>query len=572
MGSRDEDTDKADILVEPQTPAKQTLIDAFIILTVCLVTFFLGLGGLALVGPDEPRYAEVAREMFASGDYISTRLCGCLWFEKPALLYWLAAVCYRLLGVSEFAARMPSALAALGTGWAIYFGTRSLISRKSALIAALVFATAGLAIAYGRVSTPDMLLTLSMTVGLVAAYRATEADSHRAAEANRVAAMILWILFAIAVGVAALAKGLVGVILCPLILIVYLALVRRRSWPLWPALLAMILAFAAVAGVWYGPVIARHDGEFFREFFIRHHFSRYTSDAFHHPQPFYFFFVVAVLGLVPWSLFLIPAVLRIRHLRPRAHGSDRLLVFAWVWVLVVLFFFSASGSKLPGYILPVVPALSLITGHEIAAYLTAEPSISTRVAAWGVTLTILALGLAPPVLASHWGFALAGAQRFLAYGPAVLAATLLILLIARKRMAWLIGAVAAVCATVAASVLVLSTPINERISLKPLSLEVAEQLRPNEKICFFIKKEFAPVFYAQGRVVCRYGEMDILNALREDILEDALKRAREEGSPSLIVITTANWRRGLEGYPAFDTELVTEQGEALAFRVRLRER
>jgi hypothetical protein len=121
------------------------------------------------------------------------------------------------------------------------------------------------------------------------------------------------------------------------------------------------------------------------------------------------------------------------------------------------------------------------------------------------------------------------------------------------------------------SALVLFEPLDHRLSLKPLSVEAARNLRPNERICFFIKKEFGPVFYAEGRVVCDFGEMDILNALREDILAEALERERERGSESLIVITTSNWRVGLENYPRFETELLARVGEAFAYRVSLRD-
>src|SRR6185369_17822874 len=115
---------KAKIIVEPQPAAKQLRYAPILILAVSSIAFFLGLGTLGLLGPDEPRYAEVAREMFVSGDYISTRLCGCLWFEKPALLYWLSAAGYHLFGVTEFAARAPIAALAFATVALLYFALR----------------------------------------------------------------------------------------------------------------------------------------------------------------------------------------------------------------------------------------------------------------------------------------------------------------------------------------------------------------------------------------------------------------------------------------------------------------
>src|SRR5262249_35061985 len=128
-------------------------------------------------------------------------------------------------------------------------------------------------------------------------------------------------------------------------------------------------------------------------------------------------------------------------------------------------------------------------------------------------------------------------------------------------------AVSGVCVAVVAVASLSLSQLNDTQSLKPLSLAVYEQLEPGERICFFIRKEFAPVFYDQGRVVCGFEEMDVLNALREDILARALEREQDKQA---IVITTSNWRRGLENYARFDTELLAQQGDALAFRVRLR--
>src|SRR5262245_56519844 len=114
-------SEQSKIIVERQPPAKHSAYAFVAVLAASSFGFFFGLGQIGLLGPDEPRYAEVAREMFVSGDYISTRLCGCLWFEKPALLYWLSATGYHLFGVNEFGARAPTALAALGTIVAVYF-------------------------------------------------------------------------------------------------------------------------------------------------------------------------------------------------------------------------------------------------------------------------------------------------------------------------------------------------------------------------------------------------------------------------------------------------------------------
>src|SRR6185369_3915696 len=154
--------DKTQMIVEASPGAKQPLFELIAVIAASAFAFTFGLGRLGFLGPDEPRYAEVAREMFASGDYISTRLCGCLWFEKPVLLYWMSAAGYHLFGVNEFAARLPSALAALSTVAFIFFALRRLSLPRVGLAASLVLATSGIFIAYARVATPDMLLTAAI--------------------------------------------------------------------------------------------------------------------------------------------------------------------------------------------------------------------------------------------------------------------------------------------------------------------------------------------------------------------------------------------------------------------------
>lgn len=548
-------TDKAKIIVEAKRAAKQPPYSFIAVLAASAIIFFFGLGLLALVGPDEPRYAEVAREMFATGDYISPRLCGCLWFEKPVLLYWMSAASYQLFGVSEFAARVPSALAAIATLLFLYHVLRRFASSGLALAASLVLATSGIFIAYARVAIPDMVLTATMSLALLSGY-ASRSSTGRARRAY-------WMLAFAAMGLAMLAKGLVGVALVSAILVIHLAvtgqlrLIRYEQW------LAGFAIFAAVAAVWYAPVTARHGREFIEEFFVRHHFQRYVANTFGHPQPFYFFFVIAVAGVAPWTFFLMPAVSRLRKLAPRSGKQDELLAFAWTWVALPLIFFSFSGSKLPGYILPVFPALAIIIGAEVERFYNGEQSRLLIASAWMTALTLVIIGTSFIVYANSLSVGLSGRRLVLYYLPVALALMSVFLL--RRGRLFTACAASVVLTVVIATVILLFPKLNDEVSLKSLSLEAAAALRPGERIAFFIRKEFAPVFYAKGRVVCGIGDMDVFNALREDILASAL-----ENEASLVVITNSNWRAGLESYPRFNTELIAEQGEALAFRVSLK--
>src|SRR5690348_17217648 len=170
---------EANSLDEPPATAKQTLWRLLALAAAAFITFIYGLGRLALLGPDEPRYAEIAREMFASGDWISPRLCGCLWFEKPALVYWMSALGYRTFGVNEFAARLPVAAAALLTVLLLFVVVQRLVSPRMAWISALVLLTSGMFIGYAHVAAPDMPLAATMTLALLTGFLATQANGQR---------------------------------------------------------------------------------------------------------------------------------------------------------------------------------------------------------------------------------------------------------------------------------------------------------------------------------------------------------------------------------------------------------
>ncbi|HEX8185250.1 MAG TPA: glycosyltransferase family 39 protein, partial [Blastocatellia bacterium] len=485
----------------------------------------------------------------------SPRLCGCLWFEKPVLLYWMSAVSYHLFGVSEYAARTPSALAAIATLAFLYHALRRFASPGLAVAASLVLATSGIFIAYARVAIPDMALAATMSIALLSGYAARSSTGPSRGG--------YWTLSFAAMGLAMIAKGLVGIALALVILLIYFALSRQLRLISWKEWLAGFAVFAAVAATWYAPVMARHGSAFVEEFFFRHHFQRYVANTFGHPQPFYFFFVVAVVGIAPWTFFLIPAVARLRRLAPRDAKEDSLLAFAWVWVALLLIFFSFSESKLPGYILPIFPALAIIVGAEVERFNSSQRDRLLKASAWLTTLMLVSIG-AGFIIYANSKLVDAGGWRFIPYSLPLALALISVIVQSRRRF-FMAGVAAVVLSVVVGTVILLFPKLNDEVSLKSLSLEAAAALRPGERIAFFLRKEFAPVFYAEGRVLCGVADMDVFNALREDILASAL-----ENEASLVVITNSNWRAGLESYPRFNTEFIAAQGEALAFRVSLK--
>jgi 4-amino-4-deoxy-L-arabinose transferase-like glycosyltransferase len=330
------------------TLAKRVNLLLFLVVTA----FYLyGLGKLPLLGPDEPRYAQVAREMFLNGDLVTPTLGGHTWFEKPSLLYWLMIGAFKLFGVGEWPARLGPALCGILTIVAVWLVAREI---DKDVLGVVVTATCLGLIVFSRAASFDVVITMTTTWSL-ALFVLHELSAVR----NK---RLLLIGFYFFVGLSLLAKGLVGIVMP--FGVIGLFYLLRRTWPqravpaslLWGVPLAL-----AVSAIWYGPVIARQGWSFVEEFFLQHHFARYVSNKYHHPQPFYFFPAIILMLALPWTPFLVAALVKVRKWSWRADDKVTFVrVFALAWLIFPIVFFSFSGSKLPGYILPALPAAALL--------------------------------------------------------------------------------------------------------------------------------------------------------------------------------------------------------------------
>ncbi len=310
------------------------------------------------MGADEPRYAQVAREMLVRHDWVTPVLYGQPWLEKPPLYYWCAMLSYRATGeVSDTAARIPSAVLSCLLIIFIYVWARR-FRRGMQLDAALITASAAIVIGFGRSASTDMPLAVMFTIAMLSWYGWHESRSRG------------WLLgFYFFLALATLAKGPVAIFLAAIILGAFAALRRDAKLlarTLWPIGIAVYLA---VAAPWF--VAVQHTNpDFFRTFFLQHNLARYTSNFYHHSQPFWFYVPVALLGLVPWTVFTIAAVVdAVRDWRFSAQqrpGAEDLRTYLALWLLLPIVFFSLSQSKLPGYILPSIPAATILLADFIA--------------------------------------------------------------------------------------------------------------------------------------------------------------------------------------------------------------
>jgi 4-amino-4-deoxy-L-arabinose transferase-like glycosyltransferase len=306
----------------------------WVVLPLAYLVYFHDLSAVGLLGPDEPRYASISREMARSGDWITPRLWGAPWFEKSALLYWLSGAGFRLGLNTELAPRLPGALVAVAFLVFYWWTLRREFSGRAAWLATLILGSSGMWVAYSQNGVTDLPLAATFSAAMLLAM--PWVARRDASQLPAAAAMF---------GFAVLAKGLV-----PLPLAAPLLVGRHvRDWLRW----RVVLPFFLVALPWYALCYWRNGWMFIHEFFVVHHFSRVTSNALMHGRPVWFYLPVLVVGLLPWTP-LLGLVAR------RRVYSDRRRVFLAVWALAVLVLFSVPINKLPGYILPLLPAAAAL--------------------------------------------------------------------------------------------------------------------------------------------------------------------------------------------------------------------
>lgn len=312
------------------------------------------LGSAALFEPDEGRNSEKAREILLLSDWITPHENFHPVLDKPIFFYWLIALSYKLFGISEWAARLPSALAALGCVALVYFFARAHWGKAQALWSGLILLTCVEFFTLARVVIFDMPLTFFLTLALCAFYGASHSDNVRHRR------MLCFLMYS-AIGAATLIKGLIGIVVPGMVLFCYLSLTQQWSIMRRIYLVPGALLFLAIVLPWYLQVGARHEG-YLRYFFWDEHFGRFASDEFDRTQPWYYFILVGLIGFFPWTL-LWPFV--VSSFRRRA--CDDKTLFLLLWTGLPFLFFSASKSKLPHYILPIFPALAILTASQLVS-------------------------------------------------------------------------------------------------------------------------------------------------------------------------------------------------------------
>ncbi len=479
--------------------------DTLLLAGFCGFLFFYGLAYFGLIGADEPRYAQVAREMLVRHDWITPTLGGKPWLEKPPLYYWQAMLAYRLFGVSDWAARLPSAVDATLMVIAIYLFFRR-FRPGSQLDAALMTASAAGIVGFARAASMDMALAATFTIALLAWYAWHESRSLA----------YLWIAYAfLALGM--LAKGPVAPVLAAAVISIF-AIVKRDYGIIRRTLsIPGILIFCLIALPWYVAVQLRNP-DFFRAFILQHNLERFSSNLYRHRAPFWYYIPVVLLALLPWTIFAVAAMVETIRARCSERGKklksedaqeDGLNLFLLIWLLVPIVFFSISQSKLPGYILPALPAGTLL----LAEYVRRHVAAADRPGAVSVTLhAAVAAGLVVPALLLAQILIL---HHIVWSTPALIAsifATALAIGIALTlrmptglRMLRFVTLIPVIL-TVAAVLRLYAPALDDALSARPLAIELSKLgSRPLPLAVFHARREieFGLAFY-RNQTISRY--------------------------------------------------------------------
>lgn len=344
------------------------------ILTIVIVAGFImayQLGGLPLLDPDEPVYAQTAREMLAADDFVSPRIYGDFWYDKPPMYYWLVAGAMKLVGQSEVAARLPSAFFAVCGALLVYAGGKTIINRRAGFIAGLVLSTSLEYFYLGKAAVTDATLTFFITACLLLYLNKK------------------YYLAYIAAGLAVLTKGPVGLVLPAAIVLIHLVLTRSIGNLKHIKLFTGSLLMLAVSLPWYLLMYHFHGMDFVNTFLGFHNMIRFLQPE--HPSGilWYYYIPVLLLGFFPWTIFLVQSISAAIQNRRSEQGSE--LVFIVIWASVIFGFFTMSQTKLVSYILPMFPPLALLVGWYIDRCLTAAMPKVFRNPAVLLTLLIVFL-------------------------------------------------------------------------------------------------------------------------------------------------------------------------------------
>lgn len=481
-----------------------------VLAALCLLLFFLDLGGRPFWDLDEAKHAVVAKEMVQGGDWIVPRFNHEPFFDKPILHYWLAAAGFRLFGMNEAAARLPSALLGVGLVLLTYVLGRMVRGPVVGFWAAAVFATCMETVVLSRTIVHDQSLCFFTTLTLVLFYAGLRDERRRTR---------CYLGAYAAAGVAVLAKGPVGALLPAMVAFLYALVQGRLLETLRSArLLAGIPVLLAVAAPWY-VAVSLQNPDFGGHFFLTQNVMRFVSQEARHSEAFYFYIPVLLAGVFPWTFILLVCAGWLARMKRAVWRSD--LGFPLIWAVSILLFFSAASSKLPTYIFPAFPALAVLIGAMMADFIAA-PTRRLKLwleVAWIIMIDVAVFGVLYVALVEHerlmdeagipvWPVLLIGSLFIIGH-----LATLALLWWRQTTLAFG-GAVATMVVTLALILEVVMPFFDGHRSSRDLVPRLGTYLRAGQPVTFYRRIKESVLFYSDRRAELINRRLDLRDYLR----------------------------------------------------------
>jgi len=523
-----------------QMAHKQTILKDIAYLSLFIILFYgFWAGERPLSHPDEGRYTEISREMVATGDYVTPRLNGVKYFEKPPLTAWLVAGSIKVFGVNEWGLRFwPMMFGLLGC-IAVYFVGYQLYGRGVAIASSLVLSTALLYYALSHVLILDMTVSTFITLAAFSYLLAAKEPKGRS--------QTLYLAgFYVCAALATLSKGLIGAVLSGGIILIW-AIISRSWKQLWLAFKPWgVLLFFAVAAPWHILVSLRNP-EFFDFYFIYEHFTRFLSKDHGRYQPVYFFIPIIIAGLFPWFTLLPQSLLKAWKDYKKTQDLD--LLYLAVWIFFIFVFFSLSNSKLIPYILPVFPPLALLLGRYVIQLWNGTDQCGAK---WGLqafNLLIAAMVIALPIVLY---------TQDLLYSKDVRAMLIIseILLVVLTAVIFVLNknnqVKQALCVMGLASVILLPTvytawPHLEIRSIKSLAMELKERASDDDLVISYKRyyQDLAPYIERIVTVVDAFGELTFGTEVEDTSawmiksaqFEDLMEKEKDNKEKKIFIVT-----------------------------------
>jgi 4-amino-4-deoxy-L-arabinose transferase-like glycosyltransferase len=547
---------KTNLFSHKVSSTKQIGWDCFLVGLFCLILFSFQLGNRPFATPDEARYVEVPREMVVSGDWVTPRLNGVKYFEKPPLLYWLQACSFKIFGPNEAGMRLWLViLATIGCIGTYAFG-RSVFDRATGFIAAGVLATTALYFSLSRLIILDMGVSVWVTLAMFCFYQGFQNPTSLQRR--------LWFYgFSALCGLGVLTKGIMALAIPGPLIILWL--IYTKSWKqLFPLyFLSSLFVFLAITAPWH-ILVSLNNPDFAYKYFIIEHFLRFTTTMHARYQPIWFFIPVILGGLLPWTIFLKSAWLNFWQNR-----QDKLYSFLWFWIGWVTLFFSASNSKLIPYILPIFPPLALVVAHRIRQLFVESFSAQTL---YEHSVLCGTLGAAGLILPTYFPDLLDGKLSLLPYiyvlSGLFLTHSLLTFFLAKQNCFKKALANIGVTAVIMTVILGAAAPHVQRPSLKNLVNTVLQHQKANEPIISFLTYNQDLPLYSQQRVmvVGAKGELEYGSTVEDTsswtLSEEAFlklwQQAQKQGKKIWAIGRLYDLERFKKQYPHFTYQEVAQ--------------